>query len=152
MNKALRDSWTQYAEDNGLIQEGGPVPVVTQEPQRESKYGAKRIEVDGITFDSKAESQRYFELKMRERVGEIDELELQPCFPLHVMELWRSGVEIRVTTIGIFKADFRYRVLKGPNVGEIVIEDRKSEPTKTTAYKLRKRIAEAVHGIVITEI
>lgn len=65
--------------------------------------------------------------------------------------LWRSGL-IQITTVGIFKADFRYRVVKGLNLGEIKVEDVKSGPTKTEAYALRKKLAEAIHGITIDEL
>jgi hypothetical protein len=35
--------------------------------------------------------------------------------------------------------------------GEYVIEDTKSGPTRTTDYRLRKRVAEVVHGITVVE-
>lgn len=45
-----------------------------------SKYNNKKTIVDGITFDSIKESNRYIELKALERIGEIKDLELQPVF------------------------------------------------------------------------
>ena len=36
------------------------------------KYGAKRCEEDGYTFDSLAERKRYRELKLLEQAGEIE--------------------------------------------------------------------------------
>ena len=42
----------------------------------------ERRTVDGITFDSMAEMNRYMELKMLERAGIITDLELQPKFLL----------------------------------------------------------------------
>jgi len=141
--KALRDDWTAYAEENGLIV-GGDV----SQP-RSPKYGNRKTLVDGYIFDSKKEAQRYQELKFMQQAGQISELELQPVFPLHVMQLFRSEPPIQITTVGVFTADFRYVDL---NSGEIVVEDVKSEITKNTAYKLRKRIAEAVHGIHVREL
>ena len=38
-----------------------------------------RTEIDGIKFDSKAEAEYYFELKLRERAGQIKILEIQPA-------------------------------------------------------------------------
>jgi hypothetical protein len=143
-SKGLFDSWAAYAEAHGLLED---VPT----PRRENKYGAKKITEDGWTFASKREAGRYQELKWRLKAGEIAELELQPVFPLHIMALWRSG-PIQIETVGVFTADFRYVELTQANRGEIVVEDVKSGPTKTEAYRLRKRIAEAVHGVVITEI
>ena len=58
---------------------------------KRSKYGVKIDEMgrqertrDGIVFSSKREMQRYAELKLLQKAGEIRELELQPEFPLHV--------------------------------------------------------------------
>lgn len=153
MKQALRNEWTDYARKHGLLD---PAPqdaagIYTAAPEAKSpKYGNKHVVVDGHLFDSKKESQRYQELKLMRQAKQIEELELQPMFPLHVMELHRSGgVPIKIATVGIFTADFRYVDLAS---GEIVVEDVKSEATKHTAYRLRKKIAEAVHGITIREL
>lgn len=39
--------------------------------KKKSKYGAKKIRVDGIAFDSQFEADYYCELKLRQRAGEI---------------------------------------------------------------------------------
>jgi hypothetical protein len=145
---ADRDAWTAYAERHGLI---APdlVPAELARPAPTNKYHAEPIHVDGVRFASKKEAARFLELKLLQNVGAIDELECQPVFYLHVMEIWRSQVPIRITTIGKFTADFRYRDLQ---TGEIVVEDTKSEATKTEAYRLRKRLAECVHGIYVREV
>ncbi|MGP1455872.1 MAG: DUF1064 domain-containing protein [Treponema sp.] len=44
----------------------------------------ERRTVDGITFDSMAEMNRYLELKQLERAGIITDLELQPKFLLKI--------------------------------------------------------------------
>lgn len=41
---------------------------------KKSKYHAKKVEVNGITFDSKKEAKRYEELKLLERCGAIKDL------------------------------------------------------------------------------
>jgi hypothetical protein len=58
-------------------------------------------------------------------------------------------VPIVVTCAGTYTADFAYLDLES---GEIVIEDVKSDATKTTDYRLRKRIAELVHGVTVREV
>jgi hypothetical protein len=63
-----------------------------------SKYGAKKTEVDGFVFESKAEAHRYSELILAERAGEIFNLALQPVFPLIV-----NGKKV-----GKYIADFQY--------------------------------------------
>lgn len=40
--------------------------------KKKSKYGSKKVCVDGIYFDSQFEADFYMELKMLQRVGEID--------------------------------------------------------------------------------
>lgn len=47
-----------------------------------NKYRNKKVQVDMYVFDSIRESQRYKELKLLERAGEISNLELQPKFLL----------------------------------------------------------------------
>lgn len=51
---------------------------------RKHKFGAKRTEVDGVSFASKREAERYAELKLLERAGAIKNLRLQPRYPLTV--------------------------------------------------------------------
>ena len=63
-----------------------------------NKYNAKKTTVDGITFDSKKEANRYCELLILERSLEIYQLELQPKFPIIV-----HGEKIAT-----YKADFQY--------------------------------------------
>lgn len=56
-----------------------------------SKYGARKTVVDGITFDSKKEANRYLELKLLERAGEICNLRLQVPFELIPAQYEETG-------------------------------------------------------------
>ena len=47
-----------------------------------SKYHSRKQTIDGYVFASKREAQRYSELKMLEKAGEISNLELQKRFEL----------------------------------------------------------------------
>jgi len=123
-----------------------------------SKYGAKPMVVDGFRFDSTKEASRYRELRLLEKAGEIADLETQPKFPIDVVQLWQDGRwnwrtsrtdPPDIIPCGVFTADFRYVEVK---TGAVVIEDTKSGPTKTTAYRLRKRLVEAIHGVKISEV
>ena len=143
-----RDEWTAFAKSSGLLGPETPRPAAPPEEPKH-KYGARRVEINGIWFDSTKEATRYTQLKMQELAGAIVDLELQPVFPLHVVELYRQLPPIAVTCVGVYRADFRY---VDTETGEIVIEDVKSEATKTEAYNLRRRIAEAVHGITVREV
>ncbi len=102
-----------------------------------SKYKNHKVEVDGVTFASKAEASRYASLKLLVRVGGIEGLELQPRFPLVV-----NGVKVAT-----YVADFRYRVAA---TGEVVVEDVKG--VRTPVYRLKKKLLEALSGTKITEV
>ena len=130
---ADRAAWTKYA--------GGELVAP------KSKYGAKPMVVDGIRFDSTKEARRYRDLRLLEKAGVIHDLELQPRFPLEVVELFRPHG--RVKNCGYYTADFRY---VDTATTAVVVEDVKSGPTKTAAYRLRKRLVEAIHGVKICEV
>ena len=104
------------------------------------KYGNKKTTVDGITFDSKAEAERYKELKRLELLGVIKGLELQKTFRL-CKDRWNNGRPFSIS----YKADFVYTL-----DGDIIVEDVKG--FRTEAYQLKKKLMKAVYGIEITEI
>lgn len=122
-------------------------PRWTQAPRH--KYGATRVELDGLRFDSKKEAARYVELKVLLACDLISQLEIQPVYPLIVSELYHQGPPSVFHTVGQYFADFRYL---DNATGEIVVEDVKSKPTRTAVYRLKKRIVEAQHGVTIREI
>lgn len=105
---------------------------------RRNKYGAKPTIVDGHRFASKAEAARYGELKLMQKAGRIMGLDLQPRFPLVV-----KGV-----SLGRYTADFAYIDCAAGRVA--VVEDVKGHDTREG--KLRRRLAEALHGITVTII
>lgn len=104
--------------------------------KKKSKYNAKKVTVDGITFDSKKESKRYLELKAMEKVGAIQKLHLQVPFVL--IEKSKYGRSIK------YVADFVYN-----KNGLKIVEDVKG--VKTPVYKLKKRLMAEKYGIVILE-
>lgn len=116
----------------------------SREPGKQgNKYGAEKIEIDGITFDSKLEGKRYAELKNLERAGIITDLELQPRIPLRGATgplISESGREL------YYKGDFGYI---DAETGKLVIEDAKG--FKNRLYLLKKAILRA-DGIEIVEV
>lgn len=98
-----------------------------------NKFRAKKTVIDGITFSSKKEADRYRELKILLLAGYIKDLELQPRFELQP-SFKKNGKTIRKIE---YVADFRYYDLKND---KIVIEDTKG--FKTTEYKLKKKLFE----------
>lgn len=97
-----------------------------------NKYGAKRTEVDGIKFDSRAEATRYLVLKRLLDDGIIENLERQV----------RYDVEIDGRYCWFYKSDFEYEFC-----GKHVIEDVKGEDTP--ASKAKRPVVEAVYGVEI---
>ena len=110
------------------------------------KYKAKKVELDGYTFDSMAEAKHYwFGIKPRLEAGEINNLRLQPSF----------RCEINGKLICKYLADFQYMDTKeiGPQgqLGCTVVEDVKG--FKTPVYRLKKKLVEAIHlGTKIIEL
>jgi hypothetical protein len=103
------------------------------------KYGNKKAEEDGYTFDSKAEWRRYRELRLMERAGEIRQLTVHPRY-----DLWVGDVKVCT-----YVADFFYADQRGP-FSRAVIEDVKG--VRTAAYKLKKKLMLACLGIEVQEI
>ena len=83
-----------------------------------SKYGSRKVTLDGITFDSQKESNRYAELKLLERAGEVVKLELQPEFELMPAYRTKAGNHVRPIK---YRADFRVTYRDG----RIVVIDTK---------------------------
>jgi hypothetical protein len=135
-NQALEPSTATQARKTST---GAPArSEATTEPPR-SKYGAVPVVVNGIRFASKREAARYETLVMLERAGEIRALELQPKYRL----------EVNGSLIGTYRPDFQYVVMA---TGQVIVEDVKSKPTVTEAYKLRKKLMKALYNIDIKEV
>jgi hypothetical protein len=92
-------------------------------------------------FDSKREAARYVELRCALEAKEIEALELQRQFPLHVLA--PDGVKV---CIGRYIADFAYR-----RAGAVVIEDAKGFAGKEL-YVWKKKHVEAEYGVRIIEV
>ena len=69
-----------------------------------SKYNSRRVSIDGCLFDSIRESQRYSELKLMEKAGEIIHLEVHPEIELQPGFYYKDK---KVKPI-IYEADFYY--------------------------------------------
>ena len=109
-----------------------------------NKYGNRKTMVDGITFDSAKEAQRWAELKLLERAGQIFELQRQVPFVL-VPKQERDGKVIERPVV--YRADFVYT-----ENGKEVVEDVKSTATKTKEYILKRKLMLWEYGIQIREV
>ena len=95
-----------------------------------SKYGAKKVVVDDITFDSKMESEYYLYLKDKKDNGEIKDFELQPQFEL-LPKFQKHGKTYRAM---MYKADFKIEYLDG----KVEIIDVKG--FTTSDFKLKEKL------------
>lgn len=110
-----------------------------------NKYRAKKIEYDGITFDSKKEMQRYAVLKDQEKSGMITDLSLQVPFVLIPYQRVGDVTERAVKYI----ADFVYK-----KDGHTVVEDVKGY-RKGQAYRifvLKRKMMLEKYGIHVSEV
>lgn len=107
--------------------------------RKRGKYRNVKTVVDGIVFDSIGEAERYKELKLLERAGEISDLRLQVPY----------SIDVNGHHICVYKSDFDY-----VQDGEEITEDHKggkSATCITPVYRLKKKLMKAVHGIEIQE-
>lgn len=111
-----------------------------------NKYHARKWELDGKTFDSRKEARRYQELRYLLRAGVISRLDLQTRFLLIPAQKDESGkvIERAVT----YRADFTY----WDENGNFIVEDVKSDATRTREYILKRKLMLKVHGIRIREV
>ena len=111
-----------------------------------NKFGAQRVTVDGISFDSKREANRWLELRNLERAGQITDLRRQVAIELHGRDgplLTRTGRKMRITV------DFAYVDLRNEaTAGITTYEDAKGNPTRD--YEVRRAVA-AAQGVEIAE-
>lgn len=109
-----------------------------------TKYNNKKITVDGQKFDSKKEANRYKELKLLEKAGEIQDLRTQVKFVLIPSQRDEETGKV-VERECSYKADFVY------NEGEkTVVEDVKGFPTKE--YIIKRKLMLEKYGIRIREV
>lgn len=123
-----------------------------QTGMKPSKYRNQKTVVDGITFDSKKEAQRWFELTLLLKAGKIARLKRQQHF-----ELCAPQTDIRgnvtdtggwLKVVGHYVADFTYDELSVKET-RFIVEDAKG--MRTAMYLWKKRHFEAQYGLQIRE-
>ena len=104
---------------------------------KRGKYNNQGRREDGHWFHSGAEADRYLQLKLLAKAGVLTQLKLQPSFSIQI-----KGVQICV-----YKADFSYKWTTPAGQTVHVIEDVKG--METDVFKLKKKMAEAMHSVHI---
>lgn len=105
-----------------------------------SKYHAKKTTVDGFTFDSRREADRYLVLKGMEEDGAIKDLRRQVRYEL-VPAFDVDGKHYRPV---YYVADFVYM-----EDGKEVVEDVKG--MRTDVYRLKSKLFARRYGVSIKE-
>ncbi len=118
-----REAWTAFVE--GI--EAKPL----------NKYGNKRVEFNGRTYDSKREANHAALLQTLERSGMIADLEYQKR-----IVLVPGDGKLRPV---VYVADFFYRDKDGTHVVDC-------KGFKTQVYRLKKRMAALLLNITIEEV
>ena len=93
-----------------------------------NKFGNRKTHAFGKVFDSQAEANRYGDLRMLKKAGEICDLECQPKFELQE-KFERHGKKYRAIT---YRADFQYTEVGS---GKVKVEDVKGYATE--AFKIK---------------
>lgn len=122
-----------------------------------NKYKNKKVTIDGKTFDSKKEANRYFNLKLLEKGGVIKNLQTQVKYVLipaqyegtgeyytkgkHKGEEKKKLVEKEIS----YRADFVYE-----QDGQTIVEDTKG--FKTDVYVMKRKMMLYFHNIKIREV
>lgn len=140
--------------------------VLGAEAAKRSKYGNQKTTANGITFDSKKESERYLALLDAVAEGVICDLRLQVDFTLQEAYTTAEGKRVRAIR---YRADFTYKICwdgsplpccigirdmaywKAQYPGAMVIEDVKSRGTRTKEYEIKKKLM-ADRGYEIREV
>ncbi len=95
--------------------------------RKRSKYGNKKVVVDGHTFDSKAEAKYYQQLKRLQQANQIESFKLQPRYLLQE-GFKKNGKTYRAIH---YKADFEVHKIDGT----VEIIDIKGAITKEFSIK-----------------
>jgi len=113
--------------------------------EKKSKYNSKKTEYDGFIYDSKSEADYAKQLNFFKHAHDLDKrvISIERQVPYNVY-VGKSGVFVCT-----YFADFRVKYADG----RVEVVDVKSDYTsKLPVYRLKKKLVEAFHGIIIKEV
>ena len=133
-----------------------PSPALSDDESKYHNRKAARITAAGniLEFDSQKEARRYDELALLLAAEKIRDLKLQPEYTLQEAYTTLEGVRVRAIR---YRADFSYERATEPDCcGEVhwlrVVEDVKSEATKTKVYAIKRKLMRERLGIDVREV
>ena len=123
-------------------------------------YNIKTKTTDGLVFDSHKEAQRWEQLLLLQKAGKIVELQRQVKFELIAAQyetyerFSKKGKRLKDGTRLIerkvdYIADFVYHDVE---TGEMIVEDTKSEATRTKDFIIKRKLMLLIHGIKVREV
>ena len=107
-----------------------------------TKYKSRKVTVNGVVFDSRKEANRWCELALLQKAGQVTDLQRQVKYELIPSQRIDGKVAERACT---YVADFVYR-----ENGKTVVEDTKGFKTKD--YIIKRKLMLWVHGIKVREV
>ena len=116
--------------------------VVKSKPVKPSKYRNKKIERNGLTFDSRRELKEWVALESLQHAGVITDLQRQVKYVLIPSQTREDGTKERPVT---WTADFVYK-----RDGKTVVADAKG--IRTQQGIIRRKLMLMVHGITVKEV
>jgi len=124
-----------------------------------SKYHSKKVVTDdGITFDSRKEANRWWQLKLMERAGQICNLKRQVKRELIPSQYIDGKCVERAVT---YTSDFEYDMLVPPRQKTVMVEKEAKQMVhvvedvkgvRTQEYILKRKLMFYIHRIRIKEI
>lgn len=123
-----------------------------------NKYSNKKIKVGNEVFDSQKEYRRFCKLSLLQKAGAITDLQRQVKFVLiptqyETFERYgKNGKRLKDGQKCIEKecsyyADFVYQ-----ENGKTIVEDTKSDPTRTKDYIIKRKMMLYLKGIKVREV
>ena len=130
-----------------------------------NKYKARKTIVDGLTFDSSKEAERYLDLKEQAEKGQIRALKLQVPYELipnqyiPTDEVYKKGpkkgqqkLKLQERSVS-YIADFVYEKKNEDGTYEEIVEDVKGykKGAAYSIFKIKKKMMLDRYGIVVAE-
>lgn len=126
-----------------------------------NKYGAKKCSLMGASFDSRLEGNREIFLLGALKEGKIKNLRRQVEFELIPKQTYKVEKQLKTKVKEVervaeqrcyYVADFVYEKRMLDGTWQTVVEDTKSEVTRTADYIIKRKLMLFRHGIRIREI
>lgn len=130
-----------------------------------NKYKARKTIVDGLTFDSSKEAERYLDLKEQAEKGQIRALKLQVPYELipnqyiETEEVYKKGPKkgqhkskLQERSVS-YVADFVYEKKNEDGTYEEIVEDVKGykKGAAYSIFKIKKKMMLDRYGIIVSE-